>query len=129
MNDNQLITKESEWIAYFTSSIERIIAKMERMKKDCRPTLGGENFLTDKEVAERLRISRRTLQEYRNEGRISYIQLGGKIIYKESDIERLLKDGYREAYLTDLKKIGKGHHLCRCIPLFPYGIHLFSAGI
>ena len=91
MNDNQLITKESEWIAYFTSSIERIIAKMERMK-----------FLTDKEVAERLRISRRTLQEYRNEGRISYIQLGGKIIYKESDIERLLKDGYREAYLTDL---------------------------
>ena len=66
------------------------------------PTLGGENFLTDKEVAERLRISRRTLQEYRNEGRISYIQLGGKIIYKESDIERLLKDGYREAYLTDL---------------------------
>ena len=65
MNDNQLITKESEWIAYFTSSIERIIAKMERMKKDCRPTLGGENFLTDKEVAERLRISRRTLQEYR----------------------------------------------------------------
>lgn len=102
MNDNQLITKESEWIAYFTSSIERIIAKMEQMKKDCRPTLGGENFLTDKEVAERLRISRRTLQEYRNEGRISYIQLGGKIIYKESDIERLLKDGYREAYLTDL---------------------------
>ena len=53
-------------------------------------------------MAERLRISRRTLQEYRNEGRISYIQLGGKIIYKESDIERLLKDGYREAYLTDL---------------------------
>ena len=34
MNDNQLITKESEWIAYFTSSIERIIAKMERMKNN-----------------------------------------------------------------------------------------------
>ncbi|RGI72703.1 helix-turn-helix domain-containing protein, partial [Bacteroides uniformis] len=47
-------------------------------------------------------LATRTLQEYRNEGRISYIQLGGKIIYKESDIERLLKDGYREAYLTDL---------------------------
>ena len=45
MNDNQLITKESEWIAYFTSSIERIIAKMERMKKDCRPTLAARIFL------------------------------------------------------------------------------------
>lgn len=93
MNDNQLITKESEWIAYFTSSIERIIAKMERMKKDCRPTLGGENFLTDKEVAERLRISRRTLQEYRNEGRISYIQLGGKSYIRKVILNGCSKTG------------------------------------
>lgn len=100
--DNKLITKESEWIIYFTSSIEKIVANMERMRKEYRPTLGGERFFTDKEVAERLKISRRTLQEYRNEGRISYIQFGGKIIYRESDIERLLKDGYHEAYLTDL---------------------------
>lgn len=99
--DNKLITKESEWIIYFTNNMEKIVATMERIKKECRPTLGGEHFLTDREVAERLRISRRTLQEYRNEGRISYIQLGGKVIYKESDIERLLKDGYREAYLTE----------------------------
>ena len=63
--------------------------------------ISSEHFLTDKEVAERLKISRRTLQEYRNEGRIAYIQLGGKIIYKESDIERLLKAGYHEAYYTD----------------------------
>lgn len=70
-------------------------------EEEYRPVLGGEHFLTDKEVAERLKISRRTLQEYRNEGRIAYIQLGGKIIYKESDIERLLKAGYHEAYYTD----------------------------
>lgn len=102
MDNNKLITKESEWITYFADNIEKIVAKIEWMKKEYRPTLGGEHFLTDKEVAERLKISRRTLQEYRNEGRISYIQLGGKIIYKESDIEKLLKDGYREAYLTGL---------------------------
>ena len=40
----------------------------------------------------------RTLQDYRNEGRIAYIQLGGKILYRESDIERMLNDGYRSAY-------------------------------
>lgn len=44
MNDNQLITKESEWIAYFTSSIERIIAKMERMKKDWPSHFGRREF-------------------------------------------------------------------------------------
>lgn len=99
--DNRLMTRESEWVTYFIDNTEHIVAKMEQMKREYRPVLGSEHFLTDKEVAERLKISRRTLQEYRNEGRIAYIQLGGKIIYKESDIERLLKAGYHEAYYTD----------------------------
>ena len=45
-----------------------------------------------------MKVSRRTLQDYRNEGRIAYIQLGGKILYRESDIERMLTDSYRTAY-------------------------------
>ena len=49
-------------------------------------------------MSARLKVSRRTLQDYRNEGRIAYIQLGGKILYRESDIERMLNDGYRSAY-------------------------------
>lgn len=99
--DNKLITRENEWIVCLLNSMEQIMIKMEQMRGEYRPVLGGERFLTDKELSERLKISRRTLQEYRNEGRIPYIQLGGKIIYKESDIERLLKTGYREAYCTD----------------------------
>lgn len=45
-----------------------------------------------------LKVSRRTLQDYRNNGMIAYYQLGGKILYKESDIERMVKSGYRNAY-------------------------------
>lgn len=45
-----------------------------------------------------LKVSRRTLQEYRNVGLISYIQFGGKILYRESDIEKLLTDNYRKAF-------------------------------
>ena len=63
-----------------------------------RPTLGGERFLTDREVSARLKVSRRTLQDYRNSGIIAYYQLGGKILYKESDIERMLAANYREAF-------------------------------
>lgn len=44
-----------------------------------------------------LKISRRTLQEYRNKGKLPYIRLGGKVLYRESDIERMLQDGYRKA--------------------------------
>ena len=58
----------------------------------------NEQFLTDKEVSAWLKVSRRTLQDYRNNGMVSYYQLGGKILYKESDIERMVMSGYRNAY-------------------------------
>ena len=38
------------------------------------------------------------MQDYRNNGIIAYYQLGGKILYKESDIERMLAANYREAF-------------------------------
>jgi excisionase family DNA binding protein len=63
-----------------------------------RPMLGGERFMTDKELCARLQLSRRTLQDYRNNGVIPYIQLGGKILYRESDIQKILMANYREAY-------------------------------
>ena len=95
---NELMTKNNEWIIHFMGSIDRLLDSFERMTANYRPTLGGERFFTDKEVSARLKVSRRTLQDYRNEGRIPYIQLGGKILYRESDIEQMLTDGYRPAY-------------------------------
>ena len=95
---NELMTKDNEWILHFMGSLDRLLDKYERLTADYRPTLGGERFFTDKEMSTRLKVSRRTLQDYRNEGRIPYIQLGGKILYRESDIEKMLLDGYRSAY-------------------------------
>ena len=63
-----------------------------------KPVLNGERFLTDAELSERLKLSRRTLQEYRSNGKITYYQIGTKILYKESDIEKLLNDNRQEAY-------------------------------
>ena len=95
---NELMTKDNEWITHFMGSLDRLLDNYERMTADYRPTLGGERFFTDKEVSARLKVSRRTLQDYRNERRIAYLQLGGKILYRESDIEKMLLDGYRSAY-------------------------------
>ena len=61
-----------------------------------KPLFAGELFLTGKEVCERLYISPRTLQDYRDKGIIPYTQFAGKILYKESEIERILKNNYRE---------------------------------
>ena len=82
---NELINKDNEWIIHFMGSLDRLLDSFEHLTANYRPTLNGERFFTDKEVSARLKVSRRTLQDYRNEGRIAYIQLGGKILYRESD--------------------------------------------
>ena len=61
------------------------------------PLLDGERYLTDREVAQILKVSRRTLQEYRNDGMLPYILLGGKVLYRESDLERVLESFYHPA--------------------------------
>ena len=55
-------------------------------------------YLTDKEVADLLRVSRRTLQEYRNERLLPYIILGGKALYPESGLREVLEANYRKPF-------------------------------
>ena len=96
---NQLITSENnERIKSFFLSLDRLSLLMERFFTERKPTLNGESFYTDKELSEKLNISRRSLQDYRNEGRIPYIKLSGKILYRSSDIDKLLADGHRESF-------------------------------
>ncbi len=96
--ENELITMKTERIVSFFKSIDRMLDGIEGMVRNCKPTLNGERYLTDKEVSARLKVSRRTLQDYRTEGRIPYCQLGGKVLYRESDIQRVLDSGYRDAF-------------------------------
>ena len=94
----ELITREDGWTARFMGQLDAALDGIERMKADDTPAFGNERFLTDKEVSAWLKVSRRTLQDYRNNGMVSYYQLGGKILYKESDIEKIVMEGYREAF-------------------------------
>jgi len=75
-----------------------MLSSIETAFNNSKPSLNGEKYLTDKEVSEKLKVSRRTLQDYRNQGRIAYIQLGGKILYRESDIEKMLEENYCKAW-------------------------------
>ena len=57
--------------------------------------LDGERYLTGDEVCEMLHISKRTLQDYRATGLLGYVQLPGKILYKESELENILEESYK----------------------------------
>ena len=77
-------------------ALKGVSKRIKEVAQTHKPLFGGEHFLTGKEVCERLYISPRTLQDYRDKGIIPYTQFAGKILYKESEIERILKNNYRE---------------------------------
>jgi hypothetical protein len=94
---NQLVTSENnERIKSFFLSLDSLSSSMERLFSGRKPALSGEHFYTDGELSKKLKLSRRSLQDYRDEGRTPHIKLGGKILYRSSDIEKLLEDGYRD---------------------------------
>lgn len=96
---NQLITRDNnERVKSFFLSLDRLMSAMERLFSYRKPTLNGESFYTDEELSKKLKLSRRSLQDYRNDGRIPYIRLGGKILYRSSDIEKLLEEGYQDKF-------------------------------
>ena len=95
---NEVITHKHKWVRDLFSELDRIAQDTATMADDNQPLLGGEHYLTDRELSERLKISRRTLQDYRNNGILPYRQLGGKILYRESDIERVLQSCYRSKF-------------------------------
>lgn len=102
MNDNgniRLLTPENDMrMKSFFSSLENLSKKVEKIRDNRKFSLDGERYYTDKELAVILKVSRRSLQDYRNNGILPYTRIGGRILYRASDIERTLTDGYREAY-------------------------------
>ena len=65
----------------FHSYIDRLLVSIEKMFENQQPRAFNDELLTNKEVANILKVSRRTLQDYRNNGILPYILVGGKILY------------------------------------------------
>ncbi|MBV5281060.1 MAG: helix-turn-helix domain-containing protein [Paludibacter sp.] len=54
-------------------------------------------FVPNTKFMELMEISTRTAQVWRDEEKIGYSQIAGKIYYRKSDIEKLLNDNYHKA--------------------------------
>ena len=57
-----------------------------------------DSLLDNQELIKLLNISKRTAQSWRDEGKISFSQIGSKIYYKMSDVQRLLDTHYKKAF-------------------------------
>ena len=94
MEEKEIITQQDPQMQMFAQLMEGTLKKLERYCSTARPMLGGEVYLTGEEVCSQLRLSKRTLQEYRNAGRLPFYKIGGKILYKQSDIQTMLEKHY-----------------------------------
>jgi len=89
-----IITKEE-----FDQILVKLDEIREGLHKQVNPSPIQERYLTNAEVCDLLKVSRRTLQRYRDEGRIAFSQVGATIRYKAADVERFLHDNYNPSFL------------------------------
>lgn len=97
---SEIITKQSERVTRLLLTFDKMIESLDRLAKNHTLRLGGETYLTENELSKRLKVSTRTLQEWRASGKIDYIQFEkkGKILYRESDIQKFLEKHYLKAW-------------------------------
>ncbi len=88
------LSKDTDEMQVVLAALHNIGKRIREVANTHKPLFGGEHFLTGKEVCERLYISPRTLQDYRDRKIIPYTQFAGKILYKASDLEKLLEENY-----------------------------------
>ena len=89
-----LFTNENEEIIAHQEMITELRNRIENILNNYRPVMNGEIYLSGQDVCELLHISKRTLQQYRDDKILPFIQIGGKIIFKQSDILSALELNY-----------------------------------
>ena len=97
---SEIITQKSERVTRILSTVDRMTEALDKLSDSYAPRFGGEYYVSDVELTERLKISDRTTQEWRSSGKIDYIQFEkkGKILYRESDIQKFLEKHYLKSW-------------------------------
>ena len=65
--------------------------------KNKQRTEPDQIWYDNQEFLQLMNISKRTAQTWRDEGLISYSQVGSKIYYRMSDVQKLLDSNYNQA--------------------------------
>lgn len=83
--------EDSNEVKRFIEAMEGISKILDANSLIYRPILDGHRYITEQELSKALKITKRTLIEYRMNGKLPYYKIGGKILYKEQDIIEILE--------------------------------------
>lgn len=101
MESNDFLNSNSEEIKELLTAIDEVAENLEVGLDSLSSSHSVERYLNNNQVCEMLHLSQRTLQDYRDKGKIAFYKLEGKILYKLSDIEKMLEDNYYKAWEQD----------------------------
>lgn len=87
---------QREFTIWMKKIMERFDILTEEIKqvKPRNNHLDGEELLDNQDLAQMLKVSNRTLQRYRTDGKIAYYTISGKIYYKVSDVHEFLRENF-----------------------------------
>lgn len=89
-----IITRDSSELKELRRNIIRAIQAIDILIDTHRPAIGNEVYLTSEEICSIFSISKRSLQNYRDNRQIPYTSIGGKILYPQSALYKLLESHY-----------------------------------
>ncbi|KAA6325659.1 hypothetical protein EZS27_025160 [termite gut metagenome] len=85
-----VLDRKSESVVSFFLAMDEMLDGISQALKNRTTHLNGEKFLTNKDVCRMLNVSARTLQEWRSTEKIPFIQIKGKILYRETEVLKWL---------------------------------------
>lgn len=79
---------------------DNLVKRMDEIQSTLSNSKGSqaESFLDNQQFLQLMKVSKRTAQSWRDEGIISFSQVGSKIYYQISDVHKLLEAHKRKAF-------------------------------
>ena len=78
----------------FDTAVLSVLRKLDEILSyvKARNILNGERLYNNLDLCFMLKLSKRSLQRYRSLGVLTYIQVGKKTLYYESDVKQFIKE-------------------------------------
>ena len=89
-----------EAIIFTKDQFTELMSKLDTIQSQINIKAGPkqETYLGNIELMALLDVSKRTAQTWRDEGKISFSQMGSKIYYKLSDVDKFMQENYNKAF-------------------------------
>lgn len=97
MDDAPMITTSEPDFKSLSRSLQQAIKVLDKLLEEHHPTILQDVYLSSEEIRGHFGLSLRSLQNYRDNRQIPYTTIGGKILYPDSRIYKLLEDHYVSA--------------------------------